>query len=138
MSRGSRLHTATSSVTKKLIILPRHMLIILVLYCLICSLDENNNLQFSIRKNGDKHVCLWHVQNSKSAILSHFYNYCTQKAMLSKLSREKNYISITSFSETEFCERFNNVDNLIWFIDFFFIYISYVLFEKESTKCTSL
>ena len=42
----------------------------------------------------------------------------------------KIYISITSFSETEFCERCNNVDSLTWFIDFFSI--SYVLFEKES------
>ena len=44
----------------------------------------------------------------------------------------KIYISIASVSETEFCERCNNVESLmLWFIDFFSI--SYELFEKEST-----
>ena len=88
MSRGSRLHTATSSVTKTRHIAQAHADNI-VLY--------NNNLQFSIRKDGDKHVCFWHVKDSKSAILSHFCNYCTQKAMLSKLSRENLYCDSFGF-----------------------------------------
>ena len=43
----------------------------------------------------------------------------------------KIYISIASVSETEFCERCNNVESLTWFIDLFSI--SSELFEKEST-----